>query len=523
MTTTRRAVIGFASLTALHAAAWGEESPPKAGPPKPPEVAREFRAAWIATVANIDWPTKPGLAPEAMRAELAELLDLAVELKLNAVVLQVRPACDTLYASELEPWSEYLTGKQGRAPADGFDPLTWACEQAHARGLELHAWFNPYRAAHPSAKGPLDSSHIVVRRPDLAPEYGEQRWLDPGDPEAAEHSREVMLDVVRRYDVDAVHFDDYFYPYPITEEGADGQKREVPFPDDASWARYVEQTPEPQRLGRNDWRRDNVNRFVRDLGPALREVKPHVRLGISPFGIWRPGNPPGIQGFDQYDKLYADARLWLREGWVDYFSPQLYWAIDQAPQSFTRLLAWWAEENVKRRHLWPGLFTSKVGGANPSYPPQEIVDQIVATREQQGADGHIHFSIKALAGDWGGLATALREGVYAEPALVPATTWLSGDTPPPAAPTVERVAGAEPPTFRLSSPDGAATRWVLQKRTGGVWTTAVTGATLNEVRLRPDTQGESADTLAVSAIDRLGRQSEPTVVVLEGSSPKESP
>lgn len=484
--------------------------------PEPPPVEREFRGAWVATVANIDWPSRPGLSVAEMKAELGGLLDESVRLKLNAIVLQVRPACDAMYASELEPWSEFLTGKQGTPPADGFDPLVWACEQSHARGLELHAWFNPYRAVHPSSKGPLDNQHIAVRRPKLAPKYGKQRWLDPGSTEASEHSRDVMLDVVRRYDIDAVHFDDYFYPYPVADALDGGTETvEIPFPDDDSWKIYCDATPEADRLSRNDWRRDNVNRFVRDLGPAIRAVKPHVQLGISPFGIWRPGTPEGIAGFDQYDKLYADARLWWREGWVDYFSPQLYWAIDQKPQSFTTLLRWWASENVEGRHLWPGIYTSRVGGENPKYPPQEIIDQIVAAREQQGATGHIHFSIKALKQNWANLAGDLKQGVYANAALPPSNDWLAGDEPRPSAPTVERVANASPPTFTMSA-NGEPTRWVLQKRCGETWTTGLLGGQVAEVRLRPNAEGIKPDALAVYAVDRFNRLSEPTVVVIEG-------
>ncbi len=481
---------------------------------EPPPIAREFRGAWIATVANIDWPSRPGLSVEQMQAELAELFDLCVELKLNAAVLQVRPACDALYASELEPWSEFLTGKQGEAPAGGFDPLHWACEQAHRRGLELHAWFNPYRAVHPSAKGPLADSHIAVRRPDLAPAYGNQRWLDPGAAEAAKHSMAVVLDVVKRYDIDAVHFDDYFYPYPATDalDGSPDKKVEVPFPDDTSWQAYCDATPESERLGRDDWRRDNVNRFVKELGEAIHAEKPHVRFGISPFGIWRPGHPPSIKGFDQYAKLYADARLWLREGWVDYFAPQLYWAIDQEPQSFTTLLAWWAGEKPEACHLWPGLYTSRVGGEKPTFPPEEIVDQVLAAREQAGSTGHIHFSIKALANNWAGVADQTKRGVYQKAALPPACDWLAGDTPRPAKPILERVGSAN--EYRFSSPDDAAVRWVVQKRCGEAWTTGVISAEVHQIRFRPNADRVPADAAAVSAVDRFGRLSEPAVVAI---------
>ncbi|TWT97806.1 hypothetical protein Pla108_19580 [Botrimarina colliarenosi] len=511
----RLALLIVGAVAAFPAVSHADEAPKV----EPPAVQREFRAAWIATVANIDWPSRPGLSNAELKSELADLLDLCVDLKLNAIVLQVRPACDALYASELEPWSEFLTGKQGQPPADGFDPLTWACEQAHARGLELHAWFNPYRATHPSAKGPLDTTHIAVRRPEIAPQYGAYRWLDPGSAEASEHSQDVMLDVVRRYDVDAIHFDDYFYPYPISDalEDGDGEKKqvEIPFPDDASWKVYCDATPETERLSRNDWRRDNVNRFIRDLAGKIHETKSHVRLGVSPFGIWRPGVPEGIQGFDQYDKLYADARLWFREGWVDYLSPQLYWAIDQKAQSFTTLLAWWAEQNPTGRNLWPGLYTSRVAGDPPKYLPKEVIDQIIATRDQPGATGHIHFSIKALQKNWADVSDQLKKTVYTDGAIPPDSAWLAGDEPVLSAPTVTRLEGEGPPQFALSLESGPPTRWVLQKRSGGHWTTGVFGGQIESVRVRPGAGGKPTDAIAVSAVDRFGRLSEPTVVVVE--------
>lgn len=488
------------------------------GLPSPPPVEREFRAAWIATVANIDWPTRRDLSAEAMRDELAGLLDLAAELRMNAVVLQVRPACDAVYASELEPWSEFLTGQQGKAPGGGFDPLAWACDEAHRRGLELHAWFNPYRAWHPSAVGEPDAAHVSNRLPSATKSYGVYQWLDPGDADAVAHSIAVIRDVVRRYDVDGVHFDDYFYPYPVTTTADDGATRETPFPDDASWQAYLDATPEADRMERDDWRRDNVNQFIRRVGEVVHEEKPHVKYGVSPFGIWRPGVPPSIKGFDPYAKLYADARLWFREGWVDYLTPQLYWPIDQAPQSFTTLLGWWAEENRHGRHLWPGLYTSKTGFDEPM-PAQEIIDEIEATRAQRGAEGHVHFSIKALRDNDGGVADRLRE-TYAEPALIPATPWRAGDRPPPGAPTIRGVADRAG-SFAFEPARGERPRlWVVQKRCGDTWTTAIVEGGMRGVTVRPDEAGVAADALAVSAVDRFGRQGPPAVVAV-GSAGRE--
>jgi uncharacterized lipoprotein YddW (UPF0748 family) len=376
---------------------------------------REFRGVWVATVANIDWPSRKGLSTAQQQAELRALLAKAAELKLNAVVFQVRPMADALYASELEPWSEFLTGKLGQAPEPFYDPLELAVREAHARGLELHAWFNPYRAHQPSATTPIPDNHIVKRRPDLAKRYGKHYWLNPTHPEVQDLSLRVILDVVRRYDIDGVHLDDYFYPY----QEKDAAGRPIPFPDDDTWAAYQKKGG---TLSRDDWRRHAVNRFIERLYKGVKLVKPWVKVGISPFGIWRPGNPPGIAGFDAYAGLYADSRLWLREGWVDYFTPQLYWPIKQEKQSYPKLLAWWRDQNPKGRHIWPGLIPSRVTGGERGWPAQEIADQIRITREQ-GAGGNIHFSMKALMRNRGGVADKLKE-VYSEPAQVPPTPWL---------------------------------------------------------------------------------------------------
>src|SRR5882724_12073739 len=273
----------------------------------PPPLAREFRGVWIATVANIDWPSKPGLTTAQQKAELISLLSHAAQLKLNAVIFQVRPACDALYDSKIEPWSEYLTGVMGKAPEPFYDPLAFALEEAHKRGLELHAWFNPYRALHKSHSGNISAGHISRTHPELVRSYGEYLWLDPGEREVQEYSLRVVMDVVKRYDIDGVQFDDYFYPDPT------GLNRE--FPDEASWRKYGVSG----KLSRADWRRENVNAFISRVYTSIKAAKPWVKFGVAPFGIWRPGEPAQITGFDAYASLYADSRKWLAEGWVDYF------------------------------------------------------------------------------------------------------------------------------------------------------------------------------------------------------------
>ncbi|MDQ8149789.1 MAG: family 10 glycosylhydrolase, partial [Gemmatimonadota bacterium] len=319
-----------------------------------PAPVREFRGVWVASVSNIDWPSRPGLPTDSAQRELLAILDRAQTSGLNAVILQVRPSGDALYESTLEPWSEYLTGRQGLAPRPRWDPLAFAVTEAHRRGLELHAWFNPYRAKHSSAKTPLASSHLATRRGRLVHRYGQQVWMDPGEPEVLAHTVRVVLDVVRRYDIDGVHLDDYFYPYPEkTRRG-----RPIVFPDAGAFARY---RARGGRLAKDDWRRANVDSLVRTLHDGIHRVKPWVKFGVSPFGIWRPGYPAGIRGFDAYAELYADARTWAREGWVDYLSPQLYWPSGRPEQSYPDLLRWWGEQNTLGRHLWPGNFTSRVG------------------------------------------------------------------------------------------------------------------------------------------------------------------
>jgi uncharacterized lipoprotein YddW (UPF0748 family) len=459
----------------------------------PPPPMREFRAVWVATVGNSCWPSKPGLSTAQQQAELLAILDRCVALKLNAVIFQVRPACDALYESQLEPWSEYLTGVQGRAPAPFYDPLAFAIVAAHRRGLELHAWFNPFRAHHAQAVSPVAANHITRSRPDLVRSYGKYAWLDPGEPAVREYSLRVVMDVVKRYDVDGVHFDDYFYPYP--EKNHLGV--EMDFPDQSSWKKYGADSG----MARADWRRLNVDLFIQQVYHAIKAEKPWVKFGISPFGIWRPQNPPGILGFDSCDKLYADSRKWLAEGWCDYFSPQLYWAIQPPAQSFPALLAWWNAQNVRHRHLWPGLDLLKVGG---SWQPLEIANQIGLTRRYADA-GHIDWSVTALMKNQALDATLARE-CYQQPALIPASPWLGAALP--ATPKLSVTAGAKTIHARWqAAPGQSANWWVWQTRNQGVWTTQI----LPGNRMDGSLDTGSPDALALRAVDRVGNLSEPAM------------
>lgn len=476
----------------------------------PPPVPREFRGVWIATVANIDWPSKPGLPVDEQKRELLEVLNRAQDLNLNAVVFQVRPAADALYASELEPWSAFLTGEQGRPPEPFYDPLAFAVDEAHTRGLELHAWFNPYRALHPSAEGELAKNHLSKTHPDLVKRYGKYLWMDPGEKAVQDHSLAVILDVVKRYDIDGVHLDDYFYPYK--EKGADGQV--LDFPDEPSYARYKEAGG---TLSKDDWRRSNVDTFIRRLYEGVKAEKPWVKVGLAPFGIWRPGHPAQIQGFDPYAELYADSRKWLQEGWCDYFTPQLYWPVGQTAQDYAVLLPWWVEQNSQNRHIWPGLFTSRVGDPNRNWSADVIVKQIETTRATSGATGHIHFSMRAIAEKRMGLIEAFGK-LYEEPALVPASPWL--DDTPPDKPVVKY--DPKPKAGRLlwnPQGDDDVFLWVIRKgyHNGEKWTWenhVYPGSRRDcEPRNDPSVAGDLAR-IVVSAVDRYGNESEAAVIEL---------
>lgn len=380
-------------------------------------VQREFRAAWVATVANIDWPSKRGLSTAEQQAEAIRLLDFLKSHHFNAVVFQVRPQADALYQSNLEPWSYYLTGEQGKAPSPFYDPLQFWIDEAHNRGLELHVWLNPYRAHH-TVGGPVTDSSIVKRKPELVVKLkdGNYWWFDPAKQGTKDHSTAVVMDIVKRYDIDGVHFDDYFYPYPDYNKFED-------FPDNESWQAYVNGGG---KLSRGDWRRDAVNSFIENLYKKIKTEKKNVKFGLSPFGIYRPGSPASAEGFDQYEQLYADAKLWFNKGWVDYFSPQLYWPITRTSLSFPVLLGWWARENEHQRHLWPGM---SVGRDTSAANTREIQNQIMITRGiVPEAPGTIHWNISSLL-RIPALAQGVLDGPYKKDALAPTTPWLDNNTP----------------------------------------------------------------------------------------------
>ncbi|MEL7472966.1 MAG: family 10 glycosylhydrolase [Planctomycetota bacterium] len=468
-----------------------------------PEPPREFRAMWVATVKNIDWPNAEDRdSPSRMRAHMHRLLDTAEQLNMHAVLFQARPTADALYASDLEPWSEWLTGAQGRAPNGLYDPLAEWTEACHERGLELHVWLNPYRARHRDAKTPMAAPHLAIRRPDLVHTHGDYQWIDPGEPDAKEHVMRIMRDVVTRYDVDGLVFDDYFYPYPV-----DG----VEFPDHRAWSVYQRSGGD---LTRADWRRRNVDRLITRMRKELRAIRPDLIIGVSPFGIWRPNNPPGVIGFDAYDKLYADARRWLREGWIDYLAPQLYWPIDSKGQPFEPLLVWWERQNTAGRRVYVAQYTSRIRpeGEATQWEPAEIIEQIKVMRHRSKAPGQIHFSAIALEHNHRGVADALRKGPYRTRSLPPRIE--SADLPALAAPNVT-LANDSALVRAEWTVEGDVRQWVVWSRRAGDWSVQVLPLRDRSIALSREINGRALEALAVAAVGPGGSDGPPRIVRLD--------
>jgi len=333
-----------------------------------PAQRGDFRGAWVASVWNLNYPSKPGLSADQQRREIIQLLDVAKASGLNALLVQVRPESCALYPSQLEPWSRFLTGTQGRSP--GFDPLQVFVEEGRKRGIAIHAWFNPYRAGI-NASNSRHDAHISRRFPQHTKRIGNLLWMDPGAPAVREFIVQVVADVARRYDLAGIHLDDYFYPYPAAG-------KTVHFPDQDTYDAYRRSGG---KLSQTDWRRENVNAMVRDLHRAVKQVKPNMLFGVSPFGIYTKGQPSDVKaGLDQLNQLYADPVKWMREGWVDYLAPQLYWR-DGGPQSFSSLLRWWRDPRVNPRGIpiYPGLAIDRLGGTH-NWPVTEIERQLSLER-----------------------------------------------------------------------------------------------------------------------------------------------
>jgi uncharacterized lipoprotein YddW (UPF0748 family) len=378
-------------------------------PPK-----REMRAVWIATVENIDWPSSPGITVEFQKREMIALLDLVKENNLNTVILQIRPAADAFYPSPFEPWSQWLTGKQGRAPDPWYDPLVFTIEECRKRGLDIHVWLNPYRAIRDTANHNTAPDHITRTHPEWFVTYGTTRYFDPALPQTRDHLARVVCDIVRRYDIDAIHMDDYFYPYRIAG---------VDFPDDSSFAAFHGEFSEGQR---EDWRRHNVDLIIKQLHDSIKSIKPYVAFGISPFGVWRniARDPTGSNtraGQTNYDDLFADILKWQREGWIDYVAPQLYWHIGMQVADYATLADWWSR-NTFGCALYIGQAFYRLdpkSSVKAWRSSKEIVKQIRLNRTYPNIAGSMFFSAKYLINNPLKLKQQLKRKVYQLPALPP--------------------------------------------------------------------------------------------------------
>jgi uncharacterized lipoprotein YddW (UPF0748 family) len=381
----------------------------------------EFRGVWITTVNNIDWPKSGYSTPEKQKAEFIRLLDLHQSNGMNAMIVQVRPAADAFYPSPYEPWSEWLTGTQGKPPVPFWDPMQFMIEETHKRGMEFHAWLNPYRAIHNLGTSSIAPNHITRIHPEWMVTYGDKKYFDPGNKEAQKFVVNVVRDIVKRYDVDAIHMDDYFYPYRIP-----GRE----FPDAATYARSG------SPLSKDDWRRSNCDSIIVAISKVIREEKKGCRFGISPFSVWRnkdkdPDGSDSRAGTTNYDDLYADILLWLKKGWIDYVTPQLYLEIGHDKIAYEKLVEWWNRHSYGR-HIYIGHGIYRATERAPKWKnPNELPNQISLLRSYPNVQGSIYFSSNAFEKNPNGWNDSLRNNYYKYPALLPPMRWIDNEKPWP--------------------------------------------------------------------------------------------
>ncbi len=463
---------------------------------------REFRAAWIATVGNIDWPLKQGLPAEEQRQSFIRRLDQMKRMGMNAVIVQIRPAADAFYPSTIEPWSHYLTGKQGQPPVPLYDPLQFMVEEAHKRCMEFHAWFNPFRALVDSRKNPNPPAHVTRLHPEWVISYGGKSYLNPGIPEAREYVTDVIIDVVKHYDIDAVHLDDYFYPYRIAG---------VQFGDAASFLKY-----NPGGIAsKDDWRRNNVNVFIQNLNNRIKVQKRWVKLGISPFGVWRNASmdtagSPTRGGQTNYDDLYADVRLWMQKGWIDYLLPQLYWEHGHRLVAFETLMAWWRDKASFGRQVYFGLGLYRMLDKRGAYAGTgEILSQIKDTRQGAPGTGWVLYSLSNVDK----ITAPIRDSLEAYGktiALVPPMRWIDSLAPPPPVVKGGRTASGFFLQWTPPAPSNDAVRYGVYRFEKGEKIDLNNAARI--LALTPDTQyidavSPAGATYIITALDRLWNES----------------
>lgn len=388
----------------------------------------EFRGVWIATVDNIDWPKNGQWDPETQKADFISILEGHKKNGMNAMIVQVRPAADAFYPSQYEPWSQWLTGEQGKPPSPYYDPMQFMIEETHKRGMEFHAWLNPYRANFNINTASIAPNHITRIHPEWFLTYGDKKYFDPGNKDAQQFVVNVVKDIVKRYDIDAIHMDDYFYPYRIP-----GRE----FPDEVSYKKSG------SKLKKDDWRRSNVDSIILALSKAIKQEKKLCRFGISPFGVWRnkkddPEGSDSKAGQTNYDDLYADILLWLKKGWIDYVTPQLYRGINDDKMAYEKLLDWWARHSYgKHIYIGHGIYRGITKESPGWESPKQIPEQIKLLRRYPNVQGSIYFSSKTFEQDPNGWNDSLRNNYYQYPALLPPMRWIDNEKPWP--PIVERA------------------------------------------------------------------------------------
>lgn len=373
----------------------------------------QFRGAWVATVSNIDWPLDRKASSGEQIAQLVEEMQRLKDAGINAVFFQIRTECDALYDSKLEPWSYYLTGTQGKAPYPYYDPLEYAVAEAHRLGMELHAWFNPYRASRPNGGYKAAMNHVTNTHPEWLLDFKGYKMLNPALPEVKRFVLEIVSDVLHRYDVDGIHFDDYFYPYEPKISNEDSLD-------------FIKYKGSFQNI--DDWRRNNINSLMASIYDSVKAIKPYVKFGISPFGIVE-NKYAGTSGFNSYDVLYCDPLTWLKDKTVDYITPQLYWEIGHTKADYARLLPWWSSVS-KDRHLYIGLFSGKFAARDYKGGTSTVIyDQMKMNNSDKGVLGEVFFSSKSISKNFSGLADSLKNKYYRLPALTPPMPWKGTAAP----------------------------------------------------------------------------------------------
>ncbi len=482
-----------------------------------PTFSREMRGMWVTTVFNLDWPSNTTRTTAQQQQEAIDMLDMCAAMNVNTVCVQVRSQADSLYSSTIEPWGPMLRGTFGTAPNPLYDPLTYWITQAKARGIQVYAWINPYRALS-SSTSTTPANHISKKAgyTDLYPTSATANsvWIDPSGP-GAQQTKDVINDVVTRYDIDGVIFDDYFYPYPYNS---------VDYPDSDAYAAYQ---GAGGTLSKKEWRIKNVNDLVQSVNLSIKQIKPHMKFGISPFGIYRSSNgitgdgrprmPSPVIGLNAVDELYADSLKWMQSGWIDFIAPQIYWTIGSTNQPHGTIMNWWVQQNTAGRHVYVANAASSV--ASGSWSVTELVNQINLARSNAGVTGNIHYRISSVQ-DTATLRNEFTNNTYKEPALIPAYTWIDGVPPLPPLVSLTQNTGLGTQTIAWTPFGSEAANWyTVAYLVGTTWTKRIVPATTTSILLPLKSSGKALRAFGVASVDRAGNSStwsqrilDPTVI-----------